>query len=137
VLRYFEQVEDTQKSRLARQFWRNIRKSDRFDGVHLDLAFPYSVSDTHCDVRTHPDSDTARDLSATDSLAKTLGEHHAESLILRIHREPALWSCCGHGGLFTIADYCIGQSVLERSEPGLVVPPLQEPLADNRLADLL
>jgi hypothetical protein len=39
-LRYFEQVEDTQKSRLARQFWRNIRKSDRFDGVHLDLGPP-------------------------------------------------------------------------------------------------
>ena len=41
------------------------------------------------------------------------------------------------GGLFTIADHGIGQSVLERSEPGLVVPPLEEPLADNRLADLL
>ena len=59
--------------------------------------------------------------------------HHA----VRNH----LWflspSCCGHGGLFTIADHGIGQSVLERSEPGLVVPPLEEPLADNRLADLL
>jgi hypothetical protein len=40
VLRYFEQVEATQKSRLARQIWRNIRKSDRFDGVHLDLGPP-------------------------------------------------------------------------------------------------
>ena len=39
-------------------------------------------------MRAHPDSDAARDLSATDSLAKTLGEHHTESLILRSHREP-------------------------------------------------
>jgi hypothetical protein len=50
-------------------------------------ALPHSVSDAHCDVRTHPDSDAARDLSATDSLAKALGEHHVESLILRSHRE--------------------------------------------------
>ena len=51
-------------------------------------AVPHSVSDAHCDLRTHPDSDAARDLSATDSLAKAIGEHHVESLILRSHREP-------------------------------------------------
>jgi hypothetical protein len=31
-------------------------------------------------VGTHPYSDTASDFTATNSLAKPLGEHHAESL---------------------------------------------------------
>ena len=40
------------------------------------------------------------------------------------------------GSLFVIADYRIAQSVLQRAEPGLVVPPLVEPLGKDRLADL-
>src|SRR5580700_4653239 len=40
-------------------------------------------------------------------------------------------------GLFTVPDQRIVQTVLERAEPGLVVPPLEEPVAENRLADLL
>ena len=39
--------------------------------------------------------------------------------------------------LVAVADQCIAQTVLEWAEPGLIVPPLEEPLAENRLADLL
>jgi hypothetical protein len=42
-----------------------------------------------------------------------------------------------HRGLFTVADQCIVQTVPERAEPGLVVTPLEEPVAENRLAHLL
>jgi hypothetical protein len=38
-------------------------------------------------------------------------------------------------GLF--ADQCIVQNVLERAEPALIVPPLEEPVAENGLPDLL
>ena len=41
-----------------------------------------------------------------------------------------------HRGLFTIADQSIPQSIPERAEPGLVVSPLEETLAENRLTDL-
>ena len=40
-------------------------------------------------------------------------------------------------GLFTITCQRIAQSILERTEPGLVVPPLEGPVAEDRLADLL
>jgi len=40
-------------------------------------------------------------------------------------------------GLLTVADQCISQTVLERAEPALVVPPLKEPRVENRLTDLL
>ena len=43
--------------------------------MYLSVVLPHAVSDAHGYVRAHPDSDAARDLSATDSLAKTLGEH--------------------------------------------------------------
>ena len=39
--------------------------------------------------------------------------------------------------LFAVADQRIAQTVLEGAEPGLVVPPLQQPLTEDRLADLL
>jgi uncharacterized protein RhaS with RHS repeats len=80
VLRYFEQVKDAEKSRLPRQLWSDVRESDGVDGVHLDLALIQTVAASHCDARAYPESHAARDLSATDSFAKTLGEHHAESL---------------------------------------------------------
>jgi len=40
-------------------------------------------------------------------------------------------------GLLTVADQCISQTVLERAEPAIVVPPLKEPRVENRLTDLL
>jgi hypothetical protein len=39
--------------------------------------------------------------------------------------------------LFTVADQCITQLVLERAQPWLVVPPLNEPAAEKPLSNLL
>src|ERR1700679_2550569 len=39
VLGDLEQIDDTQESRLARQCWSDIRKTDRRDGIHFDLTF--------------------------------------------------------------------------------------------------
>ena len=80
VFRYCEQIEDTQKSRLAGQFGSDIRKPDSFDRVDLDFAFVHAVSSAHSDVGTNPDSNTARDLTAANALPKPLGKDHAESL---------------------------------------------------------
>src|ERR1700678_2238692 len=79
MLRYLEQVQHTQKSRCARQLRSDIRKSDGFDRVHLDLAILHAVSATHRNVGIHPESDAARNLSAANSLAKPFGKHHNDS----------------------------------------------------------
>jgi hypothetical protein len=55
VLGDLEEIDETKETRLASQLWSDIRKTDRLDRA-------------------------ARDFSATNSLAKPLGEHHAESL---------------------------------------------------------
>jgi hypothetical protein len=39
--------------------------------------------------------------------------------------------------LFTVADQCIVQLVLEWAQPGLVIPPVKEAAEENRLSDLL
>ena len=80
MLRHFEQIDHTQKSRLARQLWRDIRKTDRLDRIHLDLTFFHTVPGAHFDMGTRPYAHAASDFSATNSLAKTLGEDHEESL---------------------------------------------------------
>jgi len=80
VLGNLEQIDETQETRLARQLGSDIGKTDGRDGIHLDLAFFHAVPGAHFDVRTHPYPDAASDFSAANSLAKPLGEHHAESL---------------------------------------------------------
>lgn len=83
VLRNLEEIDDAQETRLSRQLWSDAQKTDRLDGIHFDLAFVHSVPGAHFDVGAGPDSDAASDFSATNSLAKTLGEDHDESLHLR------------------------------------------------------
>lgn len=80
VLGDLEQIDETKETRLARQLWSDIGKTDRLDRIHLDLTFFHPVPRTHFDMGTHPYSDAASDFSATNSLAKPLGEHHAQSL---------------------------------------------------------
>jgi hypothetical protein len=80
VLRNLKQIDDAKETRLARQLRSDIRKADGLDRVHLDLTFFHTVAGAHWDVRAHPYSDTARDFSATNSVAKPFGEHHEESL---------------------------------------------------------
>ena len=40
-------------------------------------------------------------------------------------------------GLFMVSNQCIAQTLLERADPGLVVLPLEKPISENRLANLL
>jgi len=80
VLRDFKQIEDTQETRLSRQLWSDIRKTDWGDRIHLDLTLFHTVPGTHFDVGLRPYPDAASNFSATNSLAQTLGEDHEESL---------------------------------------------------------
>ena len=80
VLRDFEQIDDTQESRLSRQHWSDIRKTDRLDRIHHNLTFFQTVSVAHFDMGTRPNANTASDFSSTNALAESLGENHEESL---------------------------------------------------------
>ena len=80
VLRGLEQIDNTQETRLSRQLWGDVQKTDRLNGIHFDLAFVHTVPGARGDVGASPDSDAASDFSATNSITKTLGEDHNESL---------------------------------------------------------
>jgi hypothetical protein len=80
VLRDLEQIDETQETGFSRQLWSDVRKTNRLDGIHFDLAFVHPVPGSHFHVRANPDSDAAGDFSATNSIAKTLSEYHSESL---------------------------------------------------------
>jgi hypothetical protein len=80
VLGNLEQIDDAEETRFARQLRSDIRKTEWLDRIHLDLTFLHAVPGAHFDVGTRPYADTASDFSATNSLAKSLGEHHEESL---------------------------------------------------------
>ena len=80
VLGDFEQIDDTQETRFTRQRRSDVRKTDGLDRIHLDLAFFHTIPGANLDMGTRPDADTASDGSLANSLAKTLGEHHEESL---------------------------------------------------------
>jgi hypothetical protein len=82
VLGDLEQIDQTQETRLSCQLRSDIRKTDRRDRIHLDLTFLHPVPVAHFNVGTHPYSDTASDLSAAYSFAKTLGERHEKNLTL-------------------------------------------------------
>ena len=80
VLGDFQQIDEAQETRFARQLRSDVRKADRLDGIDFDLAFFHAVAVADLDVGARPDADAARDFAAADSLAKALGEHHEKSL---------------------------------------------------------
>jgi hypothetical protein len=95
VLRHLEEVDDTLETRLSRQLWSDIGKTDRQDRIHLDLALFHAVAVADLDVGTHPYSDAASDFSAANSIAQALGEDHLESLLRADARSAArLLSSC-------------------------------------------
>ena len=55
----------------------------------------------------------------------------------RIERVQPFPSMVSAKDLFTVADQCITQLVLERAQPWLVVLPLNEPAAEKPLSNLL
>src|SRR5271167_4363419 len=88
VLGDFEQVQHTQKPRLPCQLRSNIRKPDRLDRIHLDLALAHAVPPAHLHMRTHPDPHAARNLAAPNPLAQPPCKHHGEILLRRTAPSP-------------------------------------------------
>jgi hypothetical protein len=78
VLGNLEQVDNTQKPRLSRQFRSDIGKTDGLDGIDFDLAFFHTVPGAGFHVWTRPYPHNASDLPLANSLAKPFGEHHDE-----------------------------------------------------------
>ena len=74
VFSYPKQIDDAQETRLSRQFRSDIRETDRLDRIHFNISFLHAISRVYSNVRASPDSHAASDFSATNSLAKTLGE---------------------------------------------------------------
>jgi hypothetical protein len=101
VFRNLEQINYAKESRLARQRWSDIRKTDGLNRIHLDFTFFHSVPGACFDVRARPESDAAGDLSATNSFAKALFEHHRESLHLA--QEGHFRQGCGCGVFGAVA----------------------------------
>src|SRR5216684_4257775 len=66
VLRDLEEVDHTVETRLSRQLWSDIRKTDRQDRIHFDLTLFHGVADADRHAGTHPYSHAARDFSATN-----------------------------------------------------------------------
>jgi len=87
VLGDLEQIDQAQESRLARQLRCNIWKPDRLDRIHLDLAFFQAVPAADSDMGTRPDTHTASDLPAANSVPKPLGERHAKECTPRWRRQ--------------------------------------------------
>ena len=81
VLGNFEKVQHTEKPRIPSQCWSDIWKPDQFDRVDFDFTFLHAVTSADPYVGAHPYSNAARDISATNALAKPFGEYHAESLL--------------------------------------------------------
>jgi hypothetical protein len=82
VFRDLEQIDQAKETRLSRQLWSDVRKTDRLDRIHFDLTFFHTVPGTYSDMGARPDSNAAGDFSATNSFTETLREHHEESLYL-------------------------------------------------------
>ena len=91
VLGNLEQIDDAEETRLAREPWSDIRETDQLDRIHLDLTFFHSVTGTHFHVGTCPYADATSDFSTANALAKSLGEHHEESLHAAAARWERVW----------------------------------------------
>jgi hypothetical protein len=76
VVGHLQEIDNPKKSRLLRQLGSNVRKTNRLDGVHFDLAFFHPVPSAYPHVRTCPDADTAGDFSTTNAIPQALGKHH-------------------------------------------------------------
>jgi hypothetical protein len=78
VLCNLEKIDNAEEPRLPRQLRRDIRKTDRLNGIHFDFTFFHPVSPSGFDMRTLPDSNAARDFPAPNSFPKSLRKHHAD-----------------------------------------------------------
>lgn len=89
VLRDFQQIEHSEKTRCLCQLRRDIRKPDWRDRIDFDLPFFHRISSAGFHVEPFPDTDAARDFSSTNSLSQTLGEKHAVLICSASHLKVA------------------------------------------------
>jgi hypothetical protein len=87
VLRHLEQIHQAQEARFARQLRRDIRVTDRRDGIDFDFAFLHAIAVAHFDMRALPDADAAGNFSAANSFAKALGKYHDQSLYRAVFQQ--------------------------------------------------
>src|SRR5271169_6761803 len=76
MLRHFEEIDHTEKTRLNRQNMSDVLNGDLLDGIHLDFTSFHLVATAHLDVRTFPDSNAAGDRPVTYALSQPPGENH-------------------------------------------------------------
>jgi hypothetical protein len=104
-----EEIDNPKETRLSRQLGSNVRKTDRLDGVHFDLAFLHPIAPAYLHMRMCPDADTASDFSTTNAISQTLGERHCQPLraifatLLRARRPSGNGSTAA-GSRFQVAD---------------------------------
>ena len=77
VLRDLEEVHHTLEARRSSQLGRDIGETDGQDRIYLDLTLFHAVAMADLYVRTHPYSDAASDVAATNSVAQALREDHS------------------------------------------------------------
>src|SRR5215471_7114687 len=82
VIGHFEEVDYAEESRGAGQRGSDVKKTDRFYGIHFDLTFLHFVTAAHFHMRAGPHADAARDVSPANAIPEALGEHHSQSLRL-------------------------------------------------------
>jgi len=76
----FEQIQDTEKTRFARQLRSDVGKSDGLDGVDFDRAVLHAVALADGDARAKPEPDRTRDFAAADAFAQAFGEDHERTV---------------------------------------------------------
>jgi hypothetical protein len=85
----FQQIEDAEESGLECQCRSDVRKSYRFNGINLDLAFVHAITGADRDMGPRPDAHAASDFAATDSFPGAFLEDHEESL--RVTNNAGKW----------------------------------------------
>ena len=82
VFSHLKQIEHAQETRLSRQRWRNIGKSDQSDRIDLDFSLSHSITLAFFYVGARPYSDAASYFPLNNSFAEALCEdHHAAPLL--------------------------------------------------------
>jgi hypothetical protein len=81
-----QQIVHALEPRFTGQIVSDVGNSDRRNRIDDDVALVHAVTTTHLHVGTRPDANAASDSPASDSLAKTFGEHHMERRPITKHR---------------------------------------------------
>lgn len=82
VFGYFQQVEDAEETRFAREFGSDVGETDGLDRIYFDLALVHAVASACFDAGSLPDAYATGDVSATNAIAEALGKHHGRECTL-------------------------------------------------------